>query len=196
MVARTMIPQTGQRMTTEAFRALPETNAARIEHIEGIVYMDSPVYSHQEAVLKAAILLNTIAPHGTTVIAPMDVYLDDNTCQPDVFWVGAKSNCKLNDDGKWAGSPDLIIEVLSPSTAALDQREKFEPYQQHGIGELWLVDILADEHFIEVYTSSGHKFERVGAFVTGDEFTSTILAQSVDAATILGKSPRDKTSEG
>ena len=185
MIAKPVIPQTGQRLITEAFRALPENNAILMQHIDGVVYVDSPVYSHQEALLRAAVLLMTTAPHGTTVIAPMDVYLDTDTCQPDVFWLSTSSKCQLRPDGKWQGPPDLNIEILSPSTAAVDRRVKFDLYERHGVAEYWLVDILANEHFIEVYTHQGTEFARVGVFVAGDTFTSSVLAQPVEAAKII-----------
>lgn len=185
MIAHSTFPETGQRLTTEAFRALPENNAILMQHIGGVVYVDSPVYSHQEALLRAAVLLHFIAPHGTTVIAPMDVYLDTDTCQPDVFWLSATSKCQLRPDGKWQGPPDLVIEILSPSTAAVDRRVKFDLYERHGIAEYWLIDILANEHFIEVYTHQGTEFARVGVFVAGDTFTSSVLGQPVEAAKII-----------
>lgn len=185
MAAHSIFPQIGQRLSTEAFRALPENNAVLMQHIDGVIYGDSPVYSHQEALLKAAVLLNATAPHGTTVIAPMDVYLDVDTCQPDVFWVSPSSKCQLRPDGKWQGPPDLIIEILSPSTAAVDRRIKFDLYQRHDVSEYWLVDILANDHFIEVYRLHNDGFERVGVFVYGDVFTSSVLGQAVEATKII-----------
>lgn len=186
MVAHPTYPQTGQRLTTEAFRALPENNAVFIQHINGVVYVDSPVYSHQEVLLRTAILLNTIAPHGRTVIAPMDVYLLGDTCQPDVFWVGPESACHLRPDDKWEGPPDLVVEILSPSTAAVDRRVKFDLYERYGVSEYWLVDILADDYFIEVYGLREETFERVGVFLAGDTFQSAVLSQSVEASHVLG----------
>lgn len=186
MVANPAFPQTGQRFTTEAFRALPENNAILMQHIDGVVYVDSPVYSHQEVLLRTAILLHTTVPQGATVIAPMDVYLAGDTCQPDVFWVGPESACRLRPDGKWEGPPDLIVEILSPSTAAVDRRVKFDLYERHGVSEYWLVDILADDYFVEVYTLREGRFERVGVFVAGDTFPSAALGQSIEAARILG----------
>ncbi|MBZ0303974.1 MAG: Uma2 family endonuclease [Anaerolineae bacterium] len=186
MVVNPANPQTGQRLTAEAFRALPENNAVVMQHIDGVMYVDSPVYAHQEILLRAAILLNAIAPHGRTVIAPMDVYLDEDTCQPDVFWVGSESACQLRPDGKWQGPPDLIIEILSPSTAVVDRRLKFDLYERQGVAEYWLVDILADAYFVEVYANRDGVYERVGVFLSGDMFPSTVLGQPIAAARILG----------
>jgi hypothetical protein len=57
---------TGQRMSVQAFRALPETNEAVIEHIGGVVFVDSPIDPHQEVVLNAALLVKATAPQGKT----------------------------------------------------------------------------------------------------------------------------------
>jgi Uma2 family endonuclease len=153
-----------------------------------VIYVDSPVYTHQEALLKTAILPNEIGAHGTTVIAPMDVYLDDDTCQPDVFWVRSDSRCQLRPDGKWAGPPDLVIEILSPSTAVLDRGAKFTLYERHGVRELWLIDILSDQYFVEVYINDERKFDRSGVYVAGDTFDSATLGQTVAVAKIINDS--------
>lgn len=118
----------------------------------------------------------------------MDVYLDADTCQPDVFWVSATSKCHLRPDGKWQGPPDLVIEILPPSTAVVDRRIKFDLYEQHGVGEYWLVDILANEYFIEVYSHQNSAFERIGVFVAGEVFNSPVLGQPVEVARIAGTS--------
>lgn len=75
-------------------------------------------------------------------IAPFDVRLnadntDDTVVQPDVFVVCDKS--KL--DGKSCkGVPDMIIEVLSPSSLGRDKVLKFNKYQKAGVLEYWIVD--------------------------------------------------------
>jgi Uma2 family endonuclease len=118
------------------------------------------------------LLLNLI-PGGELRFAPVDVYLDDlNVVQPDIFWVsGPESRCKLGDDDYWHGAPDLVIEVLSPSTALRDKREKFQLYEKHGTREYWIADPVA--RFIEVWELPGkHK----GIFGAEESFESTVLS--------------------
>lgn len=172
---------TGTQMSTGAFRALPETNEAIIEHIDGVVYTDSPVDPHQEVVLNVAMLCRVLAPQGKTRIAPMDVYLGADTVQPDVFWVAPESACARTPNNKWQGPPDLVCEVLSTTTAQHDKPAgaKFTLYQQHGVGEYWIVDPIYQS--VEVYTN----FEKQGEFWPGQTFQSQVLDAEIDVNRIF-----------
>lgn len=172
---------TGQRMSVSEFRALPETNEAIIEHINGVVFVDSPVDPHQEVVLNAALLVKALAPQGKTRVAPMDVYLGNDTVQPDVFWVAPESECILRPDNRWQGPPDLVIEVLSPTTAQRDKEGgvKFQLYQQHGVREYWIIDPVYQS--IEVFA----QFNRLGEFWSGQTFQSPLLGAEVTVTRIF-----------
>jgi Uma2 family endonuclease len=74
--------------------------------------------------------------------APFDVRLNadtlDNTVvQPDLLIVCDHSI--LNDAG-CAGSPDMVVEILSPSTSSYDKITKFNTYLEAGIREYWIID--------------------------------------------------------
>jgi Uma2 family endonuclease len=74
--------------------------------------------------------------------APFDVRLnadtlDDTVVQPDIVVVC--DHDKLNDAG-CAGAPDLVIEILSPSTSKYDKTTKFNTYLKHCIREYWILD--------------------------------------------------------
>lgn len=56
-------------------------------------------------------------------------------------------------------APDLVVEVLSPSTEERDRGIKFEDYAAHGVGEYWLID--PDVETIEQYRLSGETYELV-----------------------------------
>lgn len=73
-------------------------------------------------------------------IAPADVILSDaDVVQPDVFVVCDKN--KITERNV-RGAPDLVIEVLSPSTSAKDLREKKALYERSGVREYLVVDPL------------------------------------------------------
>ena len=77
----------------------------------------------------------------------VDVHLDDeNTFIPDLAIVCDRR--KLRIDGIY-GAPDLVVEVLSPSTATRDKGTKKEVYERAGVKEYWIVDPLAKS--IDVY---------------------------------------------
>ena len=78
-------------------------------------------------------------PISTVVGAPCDVYLDEvNVFQPDVLCVTREHASRMHDDGVH-GAPDLAIEILSPSTAALDRRKR-TLLAKAGTVEFWQVD--------------------------------------------------------
>src|SRR5258705_12773919 len=114
------------RMTAAEFARLGETNQI-MELIEGEMIMTpAPLDNHQVVAMAFLFWLNESKLDGQHRIAPCDVYLDRYTVvQPDVFWVSKlNKSCKLGDNGRWSGPPDLAIEVLSPATTLRDRREE------------------------------------------------------------------------
>lgn len=162
-------------MTVEEFKQLPETNQPT-ELIDGeLIVMPAPKDDHQKLILPIGSYLKHIVPGGEIRVAPTDVWLDEDCVQPDVFWVsGPESRCKLGEDGYWYGAPDLVVEVLSPSTAYRDRRTKFNLYQHHGVREYWLAD--PDGEYFEVYGLENGIFVRRGVFGKGDAFVSVVLS--------------------
>ncbi len=176
------------RMTAQQFRALPEANQF-VELLCGeIVVSPSPVRKHQRAIVALITYLTRAVPKGEFLVAPMSVHLDDeNIPEPDIFWVsGPDSKCKLGEDGYFYGAPDLVIEVLSPSTARSDRRIKFQVYQQYGVREYWLVDPEAKS--IEVWRLIDQEFVFIGVFGTDTTFVSTVLFDlTVNVSAALGE---------
>ena len=85
----------------------------------------------------------------------VDVYLTEkDTVIPDAMIVCSKDTIKRN--GIY-GTPDLIVEVLSPSTAKKDRGYKKALYGQCGVKEYWIVDI--ENRAVEVYLLNGKELE-------------------------------------
>jgi len=159
------------RITAAEYALLPETTQP-MELIDGeIIELPTPKDAHQKLLGLIYQLVLRLMPGGELRFAPMDVILDEfNTLQPDIFWVsGPESLCKLGEDGWWHGAPDLVIEVLSPSTALRDKREKFQLYQKHGVREYWMVDPSAK--YVEVWELPNQK----GIYSTEESFESAVL---------------------
>ena len=93
--------------------------------------------------------------------------------QPDVIWIGPESRCQAVGDQYWHGTPDLVVEVLSPSTAVRDRGYKFDLYERHGVREYWLVE--PEGRFLEVYVLEDGRFVRRGLYQEVDDFTSPVL---------------------
>ncbi|MBI4673177.1 MAG: Uma2 family endonuclease [Chloroflexi bacterium] len=64
---------------------------------------------------------------------------EDQVAEPDVLFV-AKERSHIITNEDVMGAPDLVIEVLSVSTAAYDRGAKFRAYAHAGVRELWLID--------------------------------------------------------
>jgi Uma2 family endonuclease len=114
-----------------------------------------------------------LKPGGEVFFSPIEVYLDEfNIPQPDLVWVAANSICKI-EEFRLVGAPDLVIEILSPSTAKRDKTDKFKLYEKHGTREYWLVD--PEYSNIEVWRRGASGFERQGVYGIGDTFESAAL---------------------
>ena len=181
-----MADMTKTRMTAQEFMELPESNQI-IELIDGEAVMPpSAVDGHQKASSRTHGYLFQLLKVGELRYSPMDVYFDEhNYVQPDIFWVSPDNDhCHLVDEKYWHGAPDLIIEILSPSTEERDRDDKFNLYQKHGVREYWLVE--PEAKFIEVYVLLNGKFERLGVFGRGKTFESPVLGAKVDVTAVLG----------
>ena len=87
--------------------------------------------------------LDSTNNEGFLVCAPMDVKLDEgNVLQPDILYVSAERKSDLVKD-RVEGAPDLVIEILSPSNAYYDLRQKKDIYEKFGVKEYIIVDPIA-----------------------------------------------------
>lgn len=181
-----MVFQTRQRMTAEEYRQLPETSQ-RMELIEGeLIVSPSVVTGHQRAVGNTYyILRDDDVPPGEAFMAPLDVYFDDeNVFQPDVFWVAKDNDRCVERDGYFYGPPDLVIEVLLPSTARYDKTVKFLVYEKYGVREYWLAD--PKRKTVEVWRRGEEEFTLLDIYSATDTFVSVVLGDKpITLATIF-----------
>jgi len=114
------------------------------ELIDGIAYNMSPAPSieHQRIVRRFSNILdnNLQNTQCEPFLSPTDVVLTEyDVVQPDIFVVCDGNKIK---EKNIQGAPDLVIEVLSPSTAFRDRFEKRELYEKYGVKEYIIVDII------------------------------------------------------
>jgi Uma2 family endonuclease len=140
------------RTMMEVFESLPEGTLVQLIE-NNIVMSPSPVDKHSYLVIELGSELrnfNKANKKGAVRLAPTDVYLDKkNAYQPDIFFV-SNERMHIKKGNNWHGAPDLVIEVLSPSTAKYDLQEKKDVYERNGVKEYWIVD-PADDSAIGYY---------------------------------------------
>lgn len=96
-------------------------------------------------------------------ISPVDVVFSDiNVVQPDVVVVCDPSKLQITHIH---GAPDIVIEVLSPSTALKDKREKKVLFEKYGVKEYIIVNV--SDAFVEYYQLKNGQF--LPPFILGPE---------------------------
>jgi Uma2 family endonuclease len=164
------------RVTAAEFDELTANDERRFELIEGeIIEMAPPKIVHQLLSGRIYRVVDDLKPNGVVIYAPVEIYLDEyNIPQPDIVWVAANSQCQIADS-RLIGAPDLVIEILSPSTAKRDKTDKVKLYEKHGSREYWIVD--TDYNKIEVWRRGASGLERQGVYGAGDTFESAALGK-------------------
>ncbi|MBC7963209.1 MAG: Uma2 family endonuclease [Steroidobacteraceae bacterium] len=148
----------------------------RMEIIDGEVYAMSPSPSvkHQKVVLAFGNIMYGFfkGKECTPFVAPMDVVLDNiNVVEPDIFVVCDRSKIT---EANIQGAPDLIIEVLSPSTSLKDRREKKWLYGKHGVKEYIVVSPM-DETAERFFLKSDGTYGESDIFGWQESFASKIF---------------------
>lgn len=150
------------RTLLEVFQGLPEGTLAQLVE-NNIVMSPSPLFRHQKVLDQLYRQLgNFVEKHdlGQTLVAPMDVFLDEkNVFQPDILFIGKERHHLIEEDGIH-GAPDLVIEILSPSTAHLDKKEKKAVYERCGVREYWLVDPATGD--VQGFFNENDNFKEIG----------------------------------
>ena len=127
---------------------MPE-DGKRYEAIDGNVYVTpSPSLRHQRVAHKLALALHPILEEpGHGVLVPdFDIEFPETGegVRPDLIFVSEERGHLLEQDA-FRGGPDLVVEILSPSTAERDRGLKRKLYQRQGVAEYWVVDPEARE---------------------------------------------------
>lgn len=129
--------------TIKDYKLLPEGAPYQLIGGELIMMVPAPNPFHQ--IISANIferIRRFVKEKGIGIIlySPIDIYLgEENACQPDIVFISKEREGIIKEDGIY-GPPDLIVEILSPSTAYYDMKKKFKVYERYGVKEYWIVD--------------------------------------------------------
>lgn len=138
---------TTRALTYDELLHMPD-DGKRYEIIDGELYVSpSPIPKHQELSQRLSLLIgNHVQEHhlGKLYTAPLDVRLEEHDIvEPDLLFISTE-RMGIIGDTTINGAPDLIIEVLSPSTRTRDETLKAALYARSGVREYWLADPVAE----------------------------------------------------
>jgi Uma2 family endonuclease len=109
-----------------------------------LIMSPSPNPDHQTISFRFALTLGTFLEsrndNGFVASAPCDVKFDDgNVLQPDLLYISEERKADIVKE-RIIGAPDLVVEILSPSNAYYDLRQKKDIYEKYGVKEYIIID--------------------------------------------------------
>lgn len=153
------------------------------EVINGQVYMMArPGVAHDrvQGNIRSA-FQNYLKGKRCKAFGEVDVFLDDdNNIIPDVMIV---CNPEIIKERGIYGVPDLIVEILSPSTASRDKLNKRELYEKFGVKEYWIVDPFSKS--VEVYLLKDGNLKIDGFYMVYPDYAWEALTDEQKAAAVL-----------
>ena len=171
-----VLEKQAKRWTYEEYYRLDDDQ--RHEIIDGNLLMaPSPDMWHQEWSLNLTLLVATHVKRrqlGKVFVAPFDVALDsENTVQPDLIFVAA-ANIGIVKQRAIFGTPDLLVELVSPSSVRRDRYDKKDLYARFGVKEYWIGDPANKS--LEILTLKEGRYELHCAAEEKGKLTSLGLA--------------------
>jgi len=153
----------------------------------GVFVVPAPLPLHQLVVDRFADALKAHRQeHGGLVFfSPLDIIFSEfDVAQPDIVFFERGRERLIDLRKPIRVSPDLAVEVLSPSTAATDRGKKMQLFARYGVREYWLVD--PDAGTLEVYRLAGDAYLLVQSAADSETAQSTILPRfSVSARALF-----------
>ncbi len=164
-----------KKHTIKDYKLLPEGSPYQL--IEGeLVMTPAPSPRHQ---IISANLFKRISEFvdkkgiGIVLYSPVDIYLgEENAYQPDMIFISKEKQEIIKEDGIY-GAPNLIVEILSPTTAYYDIKKKFRVYEKYDVQEYWIVD--PEMNSVEIYTNEKSHFSLITKVEGEGEVESVLL---------------------
>ena len=173
-----MLQEASARLTYEDLLRFPD-DGLRHELIDGVHFVTaSPVTRHQRILRRLTVSIEnwlTGHPVGEIFFGPIDVVLSSaDVVAPDLIYVSWERSQSLKDDGMFA-APDLVVEILSPSTRRRDEELKRRLYERTGVSEYWVID--PDRDVIAIYRRDAGSFVHAEALLSlaDDELTTPLF---------------------
>ena len=164
-------------MTVAEYMDVPETSAPYSQLIEGeFVTSPPPIRTHEDIRRNIMRILDPYldqAKIGEAYDASFGIYLNDiNAFVPDVVFISNERAHNMSERG-FDGTPDFVVEILSPGTARYDKGAKRNVYARCGVKELWLIDPKARR--IDVYYLQEQSDTPVASHGASSKFSSPVF---------------------
>lgn len=170
----------GPKVSYEEFMEIYEKSDLRMEYINGeIIVLGSPSTDHQLISGNLYVLLRSHLQGNPCKVfySPFDVHFykkdikDPDVCQPDLLVACDLEGHVVN--GRYMGTPTLVIEILSPSTRSRDMVDKLNTFMLSGVQEYWIVD--PKNHHVIAYSFKDHDIADYAVHTITDTFESSSL---------------------
>lgn len=168
------------KLTYEDYRKTPEDE--RYELIDGeLIMAAAPNMAHQTTQANLGSPMHTFVRSeglGYVFFTPCDIVLSEHTTlQPDLIFV-SKENTGIITDANIQGAPDMVVEIISPSSTGRDWTIKRDLYARYGVKEYWLIDPV--NRTLWVMRLRDGYLELVGTYREGD----TVTASTIEGFTV------------
>ena len=163
------------KLTVADYMKTPDD--VRYQLIDGeLILAPSPTSRHQFVSVRLTVaLFKFVEQHraGVVLQAPLDVILAEHEVfQPDILFV-SNDRREIMTPANIQGAPDLVVEILSPSTRRNDRGHKLDVYSRYGVREYWIVD--PDAGLVEVLTAGDSGLALAATFSLEDVLVSPLL---------------------
>ena len=165
-----------RKLIYEDYLLFPE-DGLRHEILDGEHFVtNAPSRRHQKAVSNLIYFFMDLLrrnPLGEVYAAPFEVlFSKHNVALPDLIFV-SQERASILTDKNVQGAPDLIVEVLSPSTRQSDELVKLNVYERFGVREYWLVD--PQNQTVRIFRGGGGSFAPPVDLSAGEVLTTPLL---------------------
>lgn len=194
--AKTRRPSRQKMWTQAEFRQLPEGPPFYELESGVLIEMARPRGRHQKIIGK---LYTTLSAHiqqnklgDVWFEVEVDV-LPTHTYVPDLSYLATENLARFADDMAIQGAPDLVVEVLSPSTAVHDKSRKLITYQKSGVPWYWLID---EELLIIEYKNTPDGYLLTQIIAPPDPFSPQLFpGLTVNLAELMGELEKTEAEE-
>ncbi len=163
-------------LTYWEYTLLPD-DGKRYEILEGELQMTpSPKTKHQVVIGNLFVAISLFLKKnkiGKVFVAPFDVILSqNNVVEPDIIFISNENSDIITEDNI-QGSPDMLVEILSPSTEKNDRVKKKTIYEKYGVKEYWIVD--PENEYVEIYTLKENNYQLLHSVMKDGVINSKVI---------------------